>query len=386
MKIHEYQAKQILSRHGVAVPAGDVAQTAAEAGAIAERLKADLYAVKAQVHAGGRGKGGGVRLVQTPGEVQEAASRILSAPLVTAQTGPRGRPVRKVLAEAGLAIEREMYVGLTLDREARSVVLLACAEGGVEIEAIAARFPEKIIQEEIHVGFGLREFQCRRIGAQLRLSNRLFGSLTETLTTLARLFVESDCSLLELNPLALTKTGEFVVVDAKMAFDDNALFRHPDIAALRDPDEESPIEAEAEKGGLSYISLDGTIGCLVNGAGLAMATMDIIKLYGGQPANFLDVGGGADLPKVSHAFRIILADPKVRAVLVSIFGGIMKCDVIAAGIISAVKETGIKAPLVVRLEGTNVEEGRKLLRESGLQIIPAHSMAEAAQKAVATAK
>jgi succinyl-CoA synthetase beta subunit len=294
--------------------------------------------------------------------------------------------VRKVLVEVGVEIEKEFYVGMVVDRTARTPVLLACAEGGIEIEEIAARFPEKIVREEVQLSFGFRDYQARRVAERLRLSNRLFAPVTKTLTALARAFTELDCSLVELNPLALTKGGELVALDAKMSFDDNALFRHPEIAALRDRDEESPLEAEAEKDGLSYIGMDGAIGCMVNGAGLAMATMDIIKLCGGEPANFLDVGGGADLSKVSHAFKILLADLRVKAVLVNIFGGIMKCDVIAEGIVSAVKEVGIKVPLVVRLEGTNVEQGRKMLQESGLQIIPAGSMADAAQKAVAAAK
>jgi succinyl-CoA synthetase beta subunit len=386
LKIHEHQAKHLLKAYGVAVPPGEVATSADEAKAIAERLQADLYAVKAQIHAGARGKGGGIKLARTPPEVHEAAQQVLSTPLVTAQTGPRGRPVRKVLVEVGVEIEKEFYVGMVVDRTARTPVLLACAEGGIEIEEIAARFPEKIVREEVQLSFGFRDYQARRVAERLRLSNRLFAPVTKTLTALARAFTELDCSLVELNPLALTKGGELVALDAKMSFDDNALFRHPEIAALRDRDEESPLEAEAEKDGLSYIGMDGAIGCMVNGAGLAMATMDIIKLCGGEPANFLDVGGGADLSKVSHAFKILLADLRVKAVLVNIFGGIMKCDVIAEGIVSAVKEVGIKVPLVVRLEGTNVEQGRKMLQESGLQIIPAGSMADAAQKAVAAAK
>ena len=386
MKIHEFQAKQVLSRYGVAVQPGEVAETADQAFAIAERLKADLYVVKAQVHAGARGKGGGVKLVRSSTEVRDAAQHILSTPLVTPQTGPQGRRVRKVLVAVGVEIEKELYVGITLDRAARRPVLLACGQGGIEIEEIAAHFPEKIIREEIELCFGLGDYQARRVTTHLGLPNRLFAGATKTLTGLAKAFVDLDCSLAELNPLVVTKTGDLVALDAKMSFDDNALARHPEIAALRDPDEESPLEAEAEKDGLSYIGMDGAIGCMVNGAGLAMATMDIIKLYGGEPANFLDVGGGADLSKVTHAFKIILADPRVKCILVNIFGGIMKCDVIAEGIIGAVKEAGIKVPLVVRLEGTNVEAGKKLLQQSGLSIIAAHGMAEAAQKAVAAAK
>ena len=386
MKIHEYQAKELLSRYGVGVQAGEVAESADQAREIAERMKAGLYVVKAQVHAGARGKGGGVKLVQTPAEVREAAQQILSTPLVTPQTGPQGRRVRKVLVAAGVEIERELYIGITLDRNARRPALLACGQGGIQIEEIAAHVPEKIIREEIELCFGLGDYQARRVTVHLGLPNRLFGAATKTLTGMAKAFVGLDCSLVELNPLAVTKQGELVALDAKMSFDDNGLYRHPEVAALRDPDEENPLEVEAENDGLSYVGMDGAIGCMVNGAGLAMATMDIIKLYGGEPANFLDVGGGADLSKVTHAFKIILTDPRVKAVLVNIFGGIMKCDVIAEGIITAVKEAGIKVPLVVRLEGTNVEAGRKLLHESGLSIIAAQGMAEAAQKAVAAAK
>jgi len=386
MKIHEYQAKQVLSRYGVTVQPGEVAETADQALAIAERMNVGLYVVKAQVHAGARGKGGGVKLVRSPAEVRDAAQHILSTPLVTPQAGPQGRRVRKVLVAVGVEIEKELYVGITVDRNARTPVLMACAQGGVEIEEIAAHFPEKIIREEIQLCFGLGEYQARRVATHLGLPNRLFPAATKTLIGIARAFIELHGFLVELNPLAVTKSGELVALDAKMSFDDNALYRHPEIAALRDPNEESPLEAEAEKEGLSYIGMDGAIGCMVNGAGLAMATMDIIKLYGGEPANFLDVGGGADLSKVTHAFKIILADPRVKAVLVNIFGGIMKCDVIAEGIISAVKEVGIKVPLVVRLEGTNVEAGKRLLQDSGLSVIAAHGMAEAAQKAVAAAK
>ncbi len=386
MKIHEYQAKQILARYGINVPAGDVADSADQALAIAQRMPAEQYVVKAQVHAGGRGKGGGVKLVRTAEEVRQAAAHMLSTPLVTPQTGPQGRRVRKVLVQVAVDIERELYVGITVDRMAKTPVLLGCAQGGIEIEEIAARFPEKIIREEIQLCRGLAEFQARRMAVALGLPNKFFAPMTQTLVALARAFVDLDCALVELNPMAISKQGELAAVDAKMSFDDNGLYRHPDLSALRDPDEQSPLETEAEADGLSYIGMDGTIGCLVNGAGLAMATMDIIQLYGGRPANFLDVGGGADELRVSHAFKIILADTRVKAVLVNIFGGIMKCDVIAEGLVRAVKEAGLKTPLFVRLEGTNVEAGRKILRESGLSVIAADGMADAAQKAVEAAK
>jgi succinyl-CoA synthetase beta subunit len=386
MKIHEYQAKDLFRQAGIPVPAGLVARTAAEAGAAFGQLGVPLAVVKAQIHAGGRGKAGGVKLVKSAAEAQAAAAGMLGRPLVTIQTGPAGRVVKTVLVEAGSAVAHEYYVGLTVDRSRASAVLMASTEGGMDIEEVARRAPEKILREPVDAEAGLRPWQARRLAFALGFQGAALKPVQEVLTRLARLFLDKDCSLVEINPLVLTKDGAVLALDGKLDFDANALFRHPELVALRDLDEEDPREVEAAEAGLSYVALDGNIGCLVNGAGLAMGTMDTIQLAGGQPANFLDVGGGATSKQVSSAFRIILSDSKVRAILVNIFGGIMKCDVIAEGIIAAARETHIKLPLVVRLEGTNVERGRELLQQSGIEIISASSLAEAAKLAVEAAR
>lgn len=386
MKIHEYQAKEILKEYGIPIPRGSLVSSPEEAGKTVQDLGAKVIVVKAQVHAGGRGKGGGVRLVRSPKETEEAVREILSRPLVTRQTGPQGKVVRKILLEEGCSIEREHYAGIALDRKLECPVIMVCEEGGVEIEEVARRSPEKIIKEAIDPAFGLENFQARRLALALNLRGPLFGAGAKLLMALSRTFVEKDASLAEINPLVVTASGELIALDAKMNFDDNGLYRHPEIANLRDPHEEDPKEMRAKQSDLNYISLQGNIGCMVNGAGLAMATMDIIKLHGGEPANFLDVGGGATKEAVCEGFKILLEDPNVRAVLVNIFGGIMRCDVIAGGIVEAIREVEIKVPLVVRLEGTKVREGRAILKSSGLSIIAAENMKEAAQKAVAAAR
>ncbi len=387
MNIHEYQAKEILKRYGVDVPEGRVAFTPDEAYEIAKEVARDgVCVVKAQIHAGGRGKAGGVRLARSPEEARDIAKALLGSRLVTHQTGPEGKEVKKVLVEEGCGIERELYLGLVVDRSRSRVVVMASEEGGVEIEEVAARSPEKILKEYVDPAVGFMPFQARRITFGLGLGKELMGKAVRFMDGLYRAFVESDASLVEVNPLVVTKDGRLIALDAKISIDDNGLFRHKDIEYMRDLDEEDPKEIEAARNGLSYISLDGNIGCMVNGAGLAMATMDIIKLYGGEPANFLDVGGGASREQVTAAFKILLSDEKVKAVLVNIFGGIMKCDVIAEGIVEAVKEVGIGVPLVVRLEGTNVERGKAILEGSGLNIITASGMADAAQKVVKAAK
>lgn len=385
MNIHEYQAKEVLRRFGVAVPAGRVAATTDEALAGAKEIGYPLVA-KAQIHAGGRGKAGGVQVCRTAEDLAAFLDRILGKPLVTHQTGPGGRVVRKVLIEPACAIAREFYLSLTLDRGRGWVTIMASSEGGVEIEEVAARSPEKILREPIDPAVGVQPFQGRKLAFALGLPKETVGSFVTLVQALFRAYVETDASLVEVNPLVLTQDQRIVVLDAKVSFDDNALFRHPDLRVLRDIHEEDPREVEASKYDLNYISLDGNIGCMVNGAGLAMATMDIIKLYGGSPANFLDVGGGATKEKVTAAFKILLSDPNVKAVLVNIFGGIMKCDVIAEGVVAAAREVHLRVPLVVRLEGTNVELGKKILAESGLDIIPASDMADAGRKAVEAAK
>ncbi len=386
MKIHEYQAKEILRRFNVPVPKGRVASTPEEAEAIARELGGGTVVVKAQIHAGGRGKGGGVKLARNPEEARARASEILGMQLVTHQTGPGGQKVRKVLVEQGCDIARELYLGLTLDRESSRLTVMASAEGGVEIEEVAAKHPEKILKTAIDPAVGLSSFQGRKLGFGLGLEKDVVNRLVDFARGLATAYERIDASLAEINPLVITKQGEVLALDAKINLDDNALFRHPDLAALRDPDEEDPKENEAKKFDLSYIALDGDIACMVNGAGLAMATMDIIKLEGGAPANFLDVGGGADAKKVTAAFKILLADPHVKAVLVNIFGGIMKCDVIAEGIVAAAREVGLRLPLVVRLEGTNVQRGKEILAQSGLAVTSADGMRDAAQKVVAAAR
>lgn len=386
MNIHEYQAKEILKRYGVAVPQGDVAATPEEAKAVALKLGGGTCVVKAQIHAGGRGKAGGVKLARNPEDAEQTAREILGKKLVTHQTGPEGRQVRRVLVEQGLNIERELYLAMVIDRAQSRVSVICSSEGGVEIEEVAEKNPEKILKESIDPVIGLAGFQCRRLAYALGVPGALVSKMVSVMQALYRAFDESDCSIAEINPLIITKEGQVMALDAKMNFDTNALFRHKDIVALRDLNEEDPREIEASKYELSYISLDGNIACMVNGAGLAMATMDIIKLCGGEPANFLDVGGGASKEKVAQAFRILLADPRVRGVLINIFGGIMRCDVLAQGIVDAAREMSIQVPLVVRMEGTNVDQGKKILGESGLAIIPAGTMAEAAEKIVAAVK
>lgn len=385
MNIHEYQAIEILRAHGVNVPNADVASTPAEAEAIARKLECSTYVVKAQIHAGGRGKGGGVKLAKSPEEVRTHADAILGMQLVTHQTGPQGKLVSKVLVAEASEIVDEFYLGMVLDRAASRIVLMGSDEGGINIEEVASTRPEKIFKEMIDPTVGLRPFQARRLAYNLAIPKELVPKAASLMSALYTTFIDCDCSLVEINPLAITKTDseqDIVALDAKLNFDDNALWRQPDIESMRDPSEEDARELEASESGLSYISLDGNIGCMVNGAGLAMATMDLIKLHGGEPANFLDVGGSATTETVAHAFRLILADKKVKAVLVNIFGGIMKCDVIANGIIEAVKQEALEVPLVVRLEGTNVEIGKDLLTNSGLNLITADGLAEAARKAV----
>jgi succinyl-CoA synthetase beta subunit len=385
MKIHEYQGKQILKKYGVPVPEGYLATTVDEAYRIAQQ-SGGVVVVKAQIHAGGRGKGGGVKVAKNAEEAKKAAEAILGMRLVTPQTGPEGRIVKKVWVEKGCAIERELYLGMVLDRSTSRVTIMASSEGGMEIEKVAAQTPEKILRSSIDPAVGFQAFQGRELAFGLKVPAAAVGRFVQFCATLSKAFMEADCSLLEINPLVFTKDGTFLALDAKVNFDDNALYRHPDYEELRDLDEEDPHEIEAKKFDLSYISLDGNIGCMVNGAGLAMATMDIIKLYGEEPANFLDVGGGASAEKVTAAFKIILSDPKVKAILVNIFGGIMKCDIIATGVVAAAKELALKVPLVVRLLGTNVELGKKILAESGLAVISADRMDEAAQKVVASIK
>ncbi|HWP57768.1 MAG TPA: ADP-forming succinate--CoA ligase subunit beta [Candidatus Acidoferrales bacterium] len=385
MNIHEYQAKELLRTYGVPVPRGKVACTPAEAKTAAAEIGLPCV-VKAQIHAGGRGKAGGVKLARSLDEVDAVAGGILGKVLVTHQTGPQGRRVGRVLVEEALSIARELYLGVVLDRSAGCVAVIASGEGGMEIEEVARRSPEKILREAIDPAVGLLAFQGRKLARGLELAHEQAGAFGGLLQCLYRAFVELDCALLELNPLLVTAEGKLIALDAKMNFDNNALYRHPEIEALRDADEENPKELAASKLGLSYIALDGNIGCMVNGAGLAMATMDIIKLCGGEPANFLDVGGGATKARVTEAFKILLSDEQVKGVLINIFGGIMRCDVIAQGVVEAAREMMIDVPLVVRLQGTNVEQGRKILADSGLPITPADTMAEAAEKIVSAVK
>jgi succinyl-CoA synthetase beta subunit len=394
MNIHEYQAKELLARRGVPVPAGAVAYTAAEAVEAAKRLGGDIWAVKAQIHAGGRGKAGGVKIARSEDEVAAAARALIGTALVTPQTGPEGRVVKRVFVERGVDIARELYLALSIDRGTGRITLIGTGEGGMEIEELAARSPEKIIRLAIDPASGLSPFHARRLAFAFGLSGGQVAAMVEFVGALYRAFIELDASLIEINPLIVTgpgettgeTTGDLLALDAKLAIDDNALFRHPEIEALRDRDEEDPIEREAGKHQLSYVKLDGNIGCMVNGAGLAMATMDIIKLYGAMPANFLDVGGGATRERVTVAFKLILSDPNVEAILVNIFGGIMRCDVLAEGIVAAVREINLHVPLVVRLEGTNVELGRRILSQSGLKLIAADNLDDAARKVVAAAK
>ena len=386
MKIHEYQGKAILAPYGVPVPRGEMATTAADAGAIARKLGGAVSVVKAQIHAGGRGKGGGVKVVKSAEEAEKVASQILGMQLVTHQTGPAGQKVSRVLVEEGLAIERELYFGMLIDRASQCPVLMASSAGGMDIEEVAEKTPHLIIKEYVNPGVGLTGFQARKIAFGIGLEGAQVGQAVKLLQALYGAFIGSDASLIEINPLIVTKEGNLLALDAKVTFDDNALFRHKDYPALRDTDEEDPLEVEASKYSLNYIRLDGTIGCMVNGAGLAMATMDIIKLAGGEPANFLDVGGGANAEQIKNAFRILMADTNVKGVLINIFGGILRCDVLAAGLIAAVKDLSVKVPIVIRMEGTNVEQGKEMLASSGLNFTNADSMDEAAQKIVALAK
>ena len=386
MKIHEYQAKEILRKYGVATPSGIACFSVEEAVEAGAKLGGKLWVVKAQIHAGGRGKGGGVKLAKSPDELRQYAGQILGMQLKTPQTGPDGQKVRRLLVEEGADIKKELYVGMVVDRASQRVVLMASSEGGMDIEEVAARTPEKIHKVTIDPFAGLADRDAEDIARRIGVPEKSLAQARDFLKGLYRAFDETDASLAEINPLILTGDDRVLALDAKMNFDDNALFRHRDIAAMRDLDEEDPAEIEASKYDLSYISLDGDIGCLVNGAGLAMATMDIIKLYGGSPANFLDVGGGASTEKVTEAFKIMLKNTRLKAILVNIFGGIMKCDVIAEGVVTAARQVRLKVPLVVRLEGTNVDLGKKILTESGLPIISASNMADAAQKVVAAAK
>jgi len=384
MNIHEYQAKSVLAKYGVAIPKSKVADTPFEAEDIAKEFGTPVV-IKAQIHAGGRGKGGGVKLAKNHDEAREYAKQIIGMNLVTHQTGPQGKRVKRVLVEQAGQIKKELYLGMVIDRAVSRVVMMASTEGGMEIETVAARTPEKILKEHVDPALGLMPYQARKLAFGLNIPPELTGKAVKFMTGLYNAFVDTDCSLAEINPLVITEGGDIVALDAKMNFDGNGLFRHKDIQAMRDFDEEDPTETEASKFDLTYISLDGNIGCMVNGAGLAMATMDMIKMVGGSPANFLDVGGGASAEQVTNAFRLILSDPKVKAILVNIFGGIMRCDVIAEGVVAAAKTLGLKVPLVVRLEGTNVEKGKQILAESKLNIISASDMRDAAQKVVAAA-
>ncbi len=382
MKIHEYQAKAILSRFGVPVPQGDVVFTPEDAGAVARKLGGTVV-VKAQIHAGGRGKGGGVKVVKSPDEAQQAAQKMIGSTLVTYQTGPHGQIVQRVLVEQGLKITRELYLGLVLDRSSERPVVMVSPDGGVEIEKVAEETPDRIFKEFVHPGIGLGAFQARKLAFALGLQGPQVGQAVKLISAVYGAFVATDASLIEINPLIVTEEGNLLALDAKMNFDDNALYRHPDLKELRDISEEDPLEIEASKFSLNYIKLDGTIGCMVNGAGLAMATMDIIKLAGGEPANFLDVGGGANAEQIRNAFKILMSDKSVAAVLINIFGGILRCDVLAEGVIAAVKELGVTVPIVIRMEGTNVEKGKQMLKDSGLNFTTADDMKEAAEQVVA---
>lgn len=382
MNIHEYQGKEILRKYGVAVPNGRVAFSPDEAVKVAKELGSNIVVVKAQIHAGGRGKAGGVKIAKTLDEVRTYAKELLGKTLVTHQTGPEGKVVKRLYIEEGSEIETEFYLSFILDRATSRITLMASAEGGMDIEEVAEQHPEKIFKEDIDPITGLMPFQARRIAFNIGIPSNLVNKAVKLLLGLYTAFLEKDASILEINPLVVTKGGEVMALDAKFNFDGNALYRQKDVLELRDFDEEDPKEIEASKYDLSYIALDGNIGCMVNGAGLAMATMDTISYYGGSPANFLDVGGGATAEKVTEAFKIILSDEKVKGIFVNIFGGIMKCDVIAEGVITAAKQVGLEVPLVVRLEGTNVERGKQLLSDSGLNIVPADSMADGAQKIV----
>ncbi|AYK08988.1 ADP-forming succinate--CoA ligase subunit beta [Brevibacillus sp. 7WMA2] len=386
MNIHEYQGKQILKQYGVKVPEGRVAFSVDEAVKAAEELGTQVVVVKAQIHAGGRGKAGGVKVAKNLDEVRTYANEILGKVLVTHQTGPEGKEVKRLLIEQGCDIKKEYYVGVVVDRATNRVVMMASEEGGTEIEEVAAHTPEKIFKEVIDPVTGLLPFQARRLAFAINIPTELVNKAASFMMSLYQAFVDKDCSIAEINPLVVTGDGEVMALDAKLNFDSNALYRHSDVVELRDLEEEDEKEIQASKYDLSYIALDGNIGCMVNGAGLAMATMDIIKFYGGDPANFLDVGGGATEEKVTEAFKIILSDPKVKGIFINIFGGIMKCDIIASGVVAAAKQVSLDKPLVVRLEGTNVELGKQILKDSGLDIVAADSMADGAEKIVALVK
>ena len=381
MKIHEYQGKALLRRHGVVTPRGEAVSSAAEAGDAARRLGGRVV-VKAQIHAGGRGKGGGVKLAETAEDADRIAGEMIGMTLVTAQTGPGGQRVSRLLVEEGLDIASELYLGLLIDRAAQRPLMMASAAGGMEIEQVAAQTPELIHKAHFDPGLGLAGFQARRLAYAVGLTGKVASKAAALMQGVATAFQAVDASLIEINPLVVTQAGDVLALDAKVTLDDNALFRHPTLLELRDLAEEEDLEVEASQHGLNYIRLDGTIGCMVNGAGLAMATMDIIKLAGGEPANFLDVGGGANAEQIRNAFRLLLSDPKLRAVLINIFGGILRCDVLADGVIAAVTELGVRVPVVIRMEGTNVDEGRRKLRESGLNFTTADSMGEAARQVV----
>jgi len=386
MNLHEYQAKEVFRSYGIPVPAGRVAASAEEAASVAQSLGGPVWVVKAQVHAGGRGKAGGVKVARDIDAVRTAATGMLGQRLQTKQTGPEGLPVERVYVESGSEIDREIYVSLTLNRERGRIALIASAAGGMDIEEVAASTPEKILTVNVHPAAGLQPYQCRQIAFGLGLKGPQVAQFQSIAGALYRLYVEKDASLVEVNPLIVTKGGQLVALDAKINIDANAVFRHPDLASMRDSSQEDPMERRASEHDLNYVSLDGDIACMVNGAGLAMATMDLIKLHGGQPANFLDVGGGATAERVTAAFQLILSNPKVRAVLVNIFGGIVRCDLIADGVINAVKNVGVNVPVVVRLEGTNAKEARETLTKSGLTITPASDLTDAARKVVALAK
>jgi succinyl-CoA synthetase beta subunit len=386
MNVHEYQAKDLLRQFGVSVPPGRLATTPAEAEDAARSLGGGTVVVKAQVHAGGRGKAGGIKVARSAAEAKQLASEILGMTLRSHQTGPEGKLVHKVYVEAASEIARELYLAVVLDRATERLAVIASTEGGVEIEKVAAETPDKILTVQVDPNVGLRGYQVREIGYGLGLSTPQVGQLEPFLGGLYRLFVEKDASLAEINPLIVTAEGDLLALDAKLNFDDNALYRHPDVAALRDPEEEDPRERAAKEIDLAYVGLDGDIGCMVNGAGLAMATLDMIQVCGGRPANFLDAGGGADKEKVKEAFKLILRDPNVRAILVNIFGGIVRCDLIAEGVVAAASELELSVPLVVRLQGTNAEAGRKILADSGLDLVPAETLQEAGEKVVAAAR
>ncbi|MFB3884277.1 MAG: ADP-forming succinate--CoA ligase subunit beta [Thermodesulfobacteriota bacterium] len=386
MKIHEYQAKQLMGAYNIPIPKGNVARTAEEAKEVASKIGGNRFVVKAQVHAGGRGKGGGIKTADSPIGVGEVAKAMLGTKLVTPQTGAEGKVIHKVLVEEAIDIAQEMYLGVTVDRGKECAVIIMSKEGGMEIEELAKKSPEKILKEWVDPGLGLKPFQTSKISFALELDASLRRPVSQLIGNLYKLFIDKDCSLAEINPLVITKGGQFLALDAKLNFDDNGLYRHKDVVEMRDILEEEPLEVEASKYNLNYIKMDGNVGCMVNGAGLAMATMDVIKLAGGTPANFLDVGGGATVDMVKNGLKILVSDPNVKAILVNIFGGILRCDTLAKGLIEATSEIKLQVPVVIRMEGTNVEIGRRLLKESGLRLIVAETMKEAAQKVIASTK